>query len=173
MKIIIIGDDAIVELSLKTILEATGEIKVLGTGRNGQDAINLYEIHQPDVALIDIQMPLMSGIDAAKEILELDRQEKILFLTTFSDNEYIIKALNIGVKGYLLKQDFESIAPALKAVKAGQTVFGTDIVSKLSNLVHENKLFLYGDYGINEKEEKIIHLVAQGLSNKEISNNSF
>jgi len=166
MNIIIVDDDKIVESSLKTILEAL-EIKVLGTGSDGRDAVRLYKEHRPDVALMDIRMPVLSGLEAAGEILQYDPGAKILFLTTFSDDEYIIEALNMGAKGYILKQDFESIAPALKAVKAGQSVFGRDVVSKLSSLVPGERAD-YRGLGISEKEEEIIALVAQGLNNKEI-----
>lgn len=169
MNIIIVDDDAIVSSSLKTILQSGSGITVLGIGKNGHDAIDLYFEYKPDIALLDIQMPSLSGLEAANEILSRDGQAKILFLTTFSDDDYIIKALRIGAKGYILKQDFESIAPALKAVMSGQSVFGKDIVSKLPALMQDNRLFHYRELGISEKEEEIIILVAQGLNNKEIA----
>ena len=168
-KIIIADDDALVALSLKTILEASGEISVLGTGEDGARAVDMYFALGPDIALLDIQMPKMNGLDAAAKILAGDPNAKILFLTTFSDDEYIIKALSIGVKGYILKQDFESIVPALKAVQSGQSVFGGDIVSKLPSLIQNGKKFSYRDFDINEREEEIIALVAQGQNNKEIA----
>lgn len=169
MNIIIADDDAIVSTSLKTIVEADGEINVLGIGKNGREAVELYFKLNPHVVLIDIRMPEITGLEAAKEIISRDKQAKILFLTTFSDDEYIIKALSIGAKGYLLKQDFESIVPALKAIMGGQSVFGGDIVSKLPTLLNGKKTFSYRDLGVSEKEEKVIALVAQGLSNKEMS----
>ena len=173
MKIILADDDAIVSASLKTILEVDPDITVMGIGNNGEQAVKLYREHQPDVALLDIQMPGKTGLEAAKEIIDFDPQAKILFLTTFSDNEYIIKALSLGAKGYILKQDFASIAPALKAVLSGQNVYGTDIISKLPTLMEDKQKFSYGEYEINEMEEEIITLVAQGLNNKEIAETLF
>jgi len=172
MKIIIVDDDKIVESSLKTILEASGEISVVATGNNGRQAVELYKAHMPDIALLDIQMPEMTGLSAAAEILEIYPSAKILFLTTFADNEYIIRALNMGAKGYILKQDFEGIAPALKAVNVGQSVFGRDIVTKLSTLAPNEKAD-YRKLGISEKEEEIIAQVAKGLNNKEIGQELF
>ena len=169
MNIIITDDDAIVVMSLKTILEASGEVTVLGTGANGEEAVALYKKHRPEITLIDIQMPVMTGLVAAEQILEFDPQAKVLFLTTFSDNDYIIKALNIGAKGYILKQDFANILPALRAVRAGQSVFGNDIVAKMTTLVQDDRKFDYSDFGITEKEEEMILLVAEGLNNQEIS----
>jgi len=173
MKIILADDDAIVSSSLKTILEVDPDITVMGIGNNGEQAVKLYREHQPDVALLDIQMPEKTGLEAAKEIIDFDPKAKVLFLTTFSDNEYIIKALSLGAKGYILKQDFASIAPALKAVLSGQNVYGTDIISKLPSLMENKQKFSYGEVDINEMEEEIITLVAQGLNNKEIAETLF
>ena len=102
-------------------------------------------------------------------ILKEDPQAKILYLTTFSDDEYIVKALNIGAKGYILKQDFNGIAPALEAVMKGQSVFGDQVVNRIPNLMQKKSGFDYSKYDITEKEYEIIELVAEGLSNKEIA----
>ena len=169
MKITITDDDAIVVASLKTILEMSGDVTVLGTGNNGVDAINLFDKHQPEIMLIDIQMPIMTGLEAAKEIIAKYPSANILFLTTFADDGYIYKALSIGAKGYILKQDFDNILPALKAVHSGQSVFGTDIVTRLTNLTPTNEAFDYNELDITEKEQEVILLVANGLNNKEIS----
>lgn len=173
IRIIIADDDPLVSASLKIILESDPEIKVLGTGENGNAAIRLYSEIRPDIALLDIQMPEKNGIDAAKEILRLDPQAKILFLSTFSDNNYIAEALGIGSKGYILKQDYESVSASLKAVMRGQSVFGNEIASKLPDMLHKDKAVNYRDLGISEKEEEIIDLVALGLNNKEIAEKTF
>lgn len=169
MKIILVDDDAIVSASLKTILETTGEVEVLGIGQNGNEGIALYKEFQPDIALLDIQMPIKNGLEAGQEIIATYPDAKILYLTTFADNDYIIKALSLGAKGYILKQEFATIATALKAVANGQSVFGSDIVSKLPVIHQNNQHHSYQELGINEKEEEIIELVAQGLNNKEIA----
>lgn len=169
MKVVVVDDDQLVALSLKTILEASGEVHVAGVGNDGKNAIELYRLHKPDVLLMDIRMENMTGLEAAKVILNEDKAAKILFLTTFSDQEYIIEALNMGTKGYILKQDFESIIPALKAVYTGQSVFGGEVISKIPTLMNTGRKPPYQKYGINEKEEQIIKLVAEGLNNKEIS----
>jgi len=169
MKITIIDDDAIVVASLKTILEASGEITVLGTGNNGEEAIELFTAYQPDVVLIDIQMPVMTGLEAAEKIIAQNPEAKLLFLTTFADDDYIYKALSIGAKGYILKQDFDNILPALKAVHSGANVFGSDIVAKFTNLSISGEKRNYEAFNITEKEQEVILLVAKGLNNKEIS----
>lgn len=168
MRILIVDDDSIVALSLKTILEAKG-LEICAMGNSGQQAIELYRQHKPDVLLMDIRMENMTGLEAAERILSEDRNAKILFLTTFSDDEYILKALDIGAKGYILKQDFESIEAALLAVERGQSVFGGEIVSKLPDLMQHKSGFNYEALGISPKEWEITTLVAEGLSNKEIA----
>lgn len=174
MRIAIVDDDTLVALSLKTILEADEEITVVGLGNSGEEAVLLYENEKPDVMLMDIRMDKMTGLKAAERILFQDAQAKILFLTTFSDDEYIIKAIQMGVKGYILKQDYEGIIPAIKAVYGGQTVFGKDIVGKISEFVNDNSAPLdYSRYNITGKEQEIIEEVALGLSNKEIAEKLF
>lgn len=170
MNIVITDDDKIVAVSLKTILEATGKISVTAVGSSGQEAIELYRVHKPDVMLMDIRMNGMTGLEAGEIILKEDSSAKILYLTTFSDDEYIVKALTIGAKGYILKQDFQGIAPALEAVMNGQSVFGDTVMGKLPQLMKNNKKgFDYEEHDINEKEKEIIELVAEGMSNKEIA----
>ena len=131
MRVLIVDDDNLVALSLKTILETDRQIEVAGIGNNGPDAIALYDQLSPDILLLDIRMDGMSGLEAGTQILNRHPGAKILFLTTFSDDEYIIRSLHIGAKGYILKQNFESILPALAAVENGQTVFGDEITARL------------------------------------------
>lgn len=173
MRVLIVDDDRLVAVSLKTILEADTEIEVAATGNSGQEAIDLYMECQPDILLMDIRMEGMTGLEAAERILKEDKAAKILFLTTFSDDEYIVSALGMGAKGYLLKQDFEGIVPALKAVNGGQSVFGGEIIGKIPVLMYNKGEVNYDRYDISEKEQIIIELVAEGLSNREIAGKLF
>lgn len=175
MKIIIVDDDNLVSLSLKTILEASNEVEVMAVGASGEDAISLYDELKPDVVLLDIRMEGMTGLEAGAKILEKHPDSKILYLTTFSDDEYIVKALRIGAKGYILKQNFDSIVSSLNAVMNGQTVFGDEITNKLPDLMNSQTKSQkdFSSYQINEKELEIITLVADGLNNKEIAEKLF
>lgn len=169
MNVLIVDDDRVVGISLKTILEAEPDISVVALGRDGLEAIALYKEHHPDILLMDIRMEGMNGLDAATEILTKDPSAKILFLTTFSDDEYIVRALRLGAKGYLLKQEFESIVPALHAVYGGQNVFGSEVVKKIPDILSMPKEPDVTDLPLNEKEIEIMKLVAEGLNNKEIA----
>lgn len=173
MNIIVVDDDVLVEMSLTTILSSDSDLEVVAKGHDGKEAVELYKKYRPDLVLMDIQMKEMSGLDAASQILEMNPEAKILLLTTFSDSEYIQKALALGVKGYLLKQDFEAIIPSVKAVFGGQNVFGSEIVSKLPTLAEAKETFDYEPYDISEKEQEIIEQVGLGRSNKEIADALF
>lgn len=171
MNIIIVDDDQLVSLSLKTILESSGEIKVLEIGNNGKEAVALYEAYRPEILLMDIRMDEMTGLEAAEIILKQHPEAKILFLTTFLDDEYIVQSLLLGAKGYILKQDFESLLPSLKAVAKGQNVFGNEIITRLPDFLApvNHSQYDYSAKGITDKELEIIELVAKGLSNREIA----
>ncbi len=173
MNVIVVDDDKLVAISLKTILESTGNISVTAIGSSGNDAIELYSKHKPDVLLMDIRMDGMTGIEAGEIILSQFKDARILYLTTFSDDEYIAKALNMGAKGYILKQDFEGIAPAIQAVMLGQRVFGDEVITKLPQLMKDKSGFDRSAYDLSQKEEEIITLVAEGMSNKEIASELF
>ena len=130
MKIIIVDDDCLVVSSLKTILKANG-FDIIATGSNGNEAITLFNEYKPDILLMDIRMQNMTGIEASEKILAEHSDAKILLLTTFNDEEYITKSINFGCKGYILKQNIDSLVPALNAVGAGSIVLDSEIISKI------------------------------------------
>ncbi len=169
MRVLIIDDDKLVCASLKIILEADPDVTVAGTGNNGKQAIEMFEQLLPDILLMDIRMDTMTGLEAGEFLLGKYPNARILYLTTFSDDSYIIKALRIGAKGYLLKQNYECIVPALKAVNIGQSVFGDEIITKLPDLIQGDNKASLSKYDLTEKEIELMVHIAEGLSNKEIS----
>ncbi len=171
MRILIVDDDKLVAMSLKMIIEANEDTEVVALGHSGREAIKLYDEHKPDILLMDIRMEDMTGLEAGEKIIADYEDAKILYLTTFNDDEYIVKALSIGAKGYIIKQDYESIVPALKAVYEGQTVFGSDVIERLPDMLKApaKKEFDYEGFGLTAQEFEIVELVAMGLSNKEIA----
>jgi len=185
-RIVIIDDDDMITMSLEMIISADPEFEVVAKGHSGRDAIRLYQEYHPDLLLSDIRMEDMNGLDAAEEILAQDHQAVILLLTTFSDDEYIVKALKLGVKGYLLKQDYTSLLVSLRAALNGQSVFGGAVVNKLPEIMQKageesmaytgdvaGSTFDYKAHDITEKEYQVIQLVSEGYSNKEIAERIF
>lgn len=169
IRVMVVDDDRLVTESLKTILEASGEMQVVATGQSAAEAVTLYLKEKPDVLLSDIRMGDSTGIAAAKEILQHDPSAIILLLTTFSDDEYIREALSLGVKGYLIKQNLAAIVPAIKAVYNGQSVFGSEIAGKLSEVLQQQPQKNSGNFQLSEREEAILLEVARGKNNKEIA----
>lgn len=174
MNILLIDDDALVINGLRTIIEMgtkhfSNPYQVCNTGKNGNEAISLYRQHQPDIVLIDIRMPELDGITAGKQIVQLDPNAKLIYLTTFLEDEYIIDALKLGAKGYLMKTDYDSIIPAIEAVASGQRVFGDEIVAKIPGYLFKEQKKVSSFPLLTEKEGELVHWVSQGLNNKEIA----
>ncbi len=176
IKVLIVDDDPLVSGALKVILENDGDgesIEVIKEVSNGSDAVASALADEQDVILMDIRMDGMDGLEAASKILLSKSDSKIIFLTTFLDDEYINKALTVGAKGYILKQDCEGIATCVRAVMDGKTVFAGKVVEKLPELLNRKERFDYSEFDINEKEQELIEHVAEGLSNKEIAEKMF
>ncbi|CEA03504.1 Response regulator protein VraR [Jeotgalicoccus saudimassiliensis] len=163
MRIAIVDDDPLVVSALSTIVR-NSNYDVITTGTSGFDAVNLYKEHQPDLLMTDIRMREKSGLQASKEILKDFPEAKILLITTFKDDEYIHEALNIGCKGYLLKDNLTGIIPAIEAVLSGNMVFDSNIVKSMSATASHKDLS-----ELSTRERDIIELVAEGYNNKEIA----
>ncbi len=191
VRVCIVDDDIFVTTSLSTILSVEPDIAVVGEGHDGNQAIELFERERPDILLMDIQMPERDGLSAAIHILGRHPQARIVLLTTFSDDEYIVRALRMGAKGYLIKQEVATIAPALRTIMAGQSVLGGEVLGRVEALMREGavgpdpgessavgdgKLGLSGSNSadpriatLTPREHAIMELVAEGLDNKEIA----
>ncbi|MCF7943589.1 MAG: response regulator transcription factor [Spirochaetia bacterium] len=169
MSVCIVDDDPLVAEALKTIISADKRFEVSSTENSGEALLVSYARMKPDIILMDIRMKGISGIETGKKILSMDRSAGILFLTTFSDDEYIIEALKMGAGGYLLKQNYDSIVPSLLAVYAGQRVFGDAVAEKLSGMMLQDTKKSSQDFGLSDREFLILEKVADGLSNREIS----
>lgn len=176
MKILIVDDDPIVAQSLATILSAETDIEVAGIGASGEEAVRLFTEVAPDILLMDIRMPGGSGLEAAEEILAAHDRARIVFLTTFSDDEYIVRALQMGARGYLIKQDIAQIAPALRSVMAGvcvlegQVMERSTIVAPTQAVTHQrNTIFAR----LTDREYEVVEAVAQGLDNAQVAERLF
>ncbi|QGH33739.1 response regulator [Gracilibacillus salitolerans] len=168
MKILIVDDDELVCQSLQLLLDKEEDLEVTNLATNGQEAIECCLKEQPDVILMDIQMPLMGGIESTRKIKEQWPSVQIMMLTTFQDEKNIRLALKAGAEGYLIKSaSIESMADQIKALKAGSTILDADV---LKTIMEPDKKALEG---LTARESDIAELVAQGLSNKEIAQQLF
>lgn len=167
MKVLIIDDDKLITHALKTIIEMEEDMEVVDLGFSAEDAINLYDVHRPDILLLDIRMKEKSGIDAFKDIIKKHPEANIVFLTTFMDDEYIKDSIIHGAKGYLLKSEFENIVPAIRSVYAGQSVFESKVASKIPDILNTSPKYAPD---LSEKELELLKYISEGLNNKEIAN---
>jgi DNA-binding NarL/FixJ family response regulator len=170
-----VDDDPFVRASLATILGAHPDIIVCAECADGHEAQQCYREHRPDVMLLDIQMPSCDGLMAAEAILSEDLAARIVFLTTFTDDEYLVTALKLGARGYLVKQEVATIAPALRAVMAGQLVLGGEVLGRMDALVgmRAPTAEALPEDGLTEREAEVVAAVASGLDNKEIAQRLF
>lgn len=172
MRVIVVDDDAIVVRSLATILGAEPDIEVEGTGTSGEEAVSLFSACEPDVVLMDIQMPGGDGLSAAEKILAADPAARVVFLTTFSDDDYIVRALRLSARGYLIKQDVATIAPALRSVMAGQSVLEGEVLARAAALSADGVRPSRGEpemRGLTEREREVVRAIADGMSNAEVA----
>ena len=174
MRVVIADDDAVVVESLQIVLDAQPDIEVAGCGTDGADAVRLAADATPDIVLLDIQMPGMDGLAAAEKILASPEPPRVVFLTTFSDDEYIVRALALGAAGYLIKQDVAGVAPALRAVMAGRSVLEGEVLERAVALgagapVAEKPDLTTVFSQLTDREREVVALIADGLDNREVA----
>jgi DNA-binding NarL/FixJ family response regulator len=175
IKVIIADDNSFIREGMKIILNTYEEFEVLDTVNDGKEAVEYCKSHEVDVALLDVRMPNMNGVEATKYISEKTKTLPLI-LTTFDDDEFILEAIKNGAKGYLLKNnDPEQIRDAIKSVFNGNTVMQDVVLDKIkSSLQGNNEGNSKMDRSLfTERELDIMALIARGQSNKEISKTLF
>jgi DNA-binding NarL/FixJ family response regulator len=175
IKIIIADDNSFIREGLKIILNTYEEFEVLDTLNDGKEAVDYCKNNEVDVALLDVRMPHMNGVEATKIISE-ETKTKPMILTTFDDDEYILDAIKNGAKGYLLKNNEpERIRDAIRSVYNGNSIIQDIVLEKIkSNLLETKETETKIDPTLfTTRERDIMSLIAKGYSNKEISKQLF
>lgn len=174
LRILIADDHPFVRTGLRHVLEEHPEFKVAGEASDGREAVRLAEQEHPDVAVLDIGMPNLNGIEAARQISETLPGISIIMLSMHSDEAYVLRSLKAGARAFLLKQSAESdLITAIKAVSKGKSFFSPAI----SQMLLEDYMRQIRDRDVEDsydlltpREREILQMIAEGKSNKEMAN---
>lgn len=176
MKNILIAEDQVmVRQGLKMMIEMDESFKVIAEAENGQEAVDLCEKVDVDLALLDIRMPVMNGLQASKQIKEKHPEMKLLILTTFNDEDYAMEALKNKVDGYLLKDgNSEELLNAIHCCFEGGLILGSQVAAKvMPSLIQEATPSLEIEESLTEREKSILAEIAKGSNNQEIAQSLF
>lgn len=170
--LVVVDDQFLIRDGVAAILDAEEDFTVLGTAADGAEAIGLVATLAPDVALMDIRMPEVDGIEATRRIIESGSATRILILTTFGADDYVLAALRAGASGYLLKDaPRASVVAAIRAVAAGDVAVEDQVLAQLvrgqPKPEHPEVVAALGR--LSPRESEVLHLVAQGATNPEIA----
>jgi DNA-binding NarL/FixJ family response regulator len=173
IRVLLADDHGVVRKGLRFVLENEPDIEVVGEASDGRQAIEASGENNPNVIVMDIAMPRLNGIDATAQIVKHQPQTGVIILSMYSDEEYLLRALTAGAKGYLLKDTAESeLVSAVRTVAAGKPFFSPDI----SKTLLEDYLRQLRQKGLNDsydllsdREKEVLQLLAEGKTNKEVA----
>jgi DNA-binding NarL/FixJ family response regulator len=169
IRLLVADDHALIRKGLVQLIEMEKDIKVISQASNGEEAYKLAKKFMPDLILMDVNMPVMNGIKAAKMLKEEKHPSKVLFLTIYNDREYILEALKLGVEGYILKDaEYDDLIKAIRTIYNGGVYIHPSLMEEIDNIDHEN---LKKD--LTPREIEILKLISKGYSNKEIAQKLF
>ena len=170
IRILIADDQALVRSGFRMILEARADLDVVGEAEDGADAVRLVRELEPDVALLDIRMPEMDGIEATRRIVESGAQTRVLVLTTFDADEYVHGAIRAGASGFLLKDVRPGeLVDAIRVVASGNALLAPAAVSRLIGRFSTPSGPSAAIQSLTDREQEILCLLASGMSNGEIA----
>lgn len=170
IRILLVEDQVMVRQGLKMMIETEDEYKVTGETDNGKEAIKLCEEMQFDIAILDIRMPIMDGLETAKVIQSRWSHMKILMLTTFDDDHYVMKALRIGVNGYILKNgDTDSLLRSIRSALKGGLSLEEQVAAKVVPRLLRQQDTIEPDSSLTPRERAILKCMGEGLNNNEIA----
>jgi len=169
-KIFIVDDHEIFRNGLKMVLGKLKYLEIVGEASNGKDFIEALSKCKPDIVLLDIEMPVMNGIEAAQKALEIIPDLNIIVLTMFNEDEYIQNMFDIGVKGFLMKNiNKETLDKAIQTIINGGNYYSEELFKFFTKQIGKEKKTETIQIDLTRREKEILQLICEGLSNKEIA----
>lgn len=169
IRVLIADDHKMVREGLRRILEFDGEIQVIDEADNGEECINKIRSSKPDIVLLDINMPVMNGIEALQEIRKKKLKTKVIILTVHNEIEYLLRAVDIGIDGYVLKDsDAHELIRAVTSVYEGDKFIQPSLIPLLNSKLIARDLDAERLEQLSKREIEVLKLVAVGMFNKEI-----
>jgi len=173
VKVLIADDHGVVRKGLRLLLEQYPELVVVGEAANGREAVTMAATLLPQVVVLDVAMPILNGIEAAEQILKANAQIGVILLTMHADESYVLRALHVGVKGYLLKESAEEdLLLAIRSVAHGKPFFSRAI----NEVLLEDYMRVLKQQGLSDtfdllttREKEVLQLLAEGRTNKEVA----
>jgi DNA-binding NarL/FixJ family response regulator len=170
IKLLIADDHPVVREGLISMISREPDFKVVAEANNGLEAVEKAKQYKPDVILMDLRMPEMDGVEAIRQIAEVEPDTKFIILTTFSDDEYIFKGIEVGARAYLLKDaPREELFKAIRAVYRGESLIQPVVASKVLSRFAELSRQTQSPEVLTDREVEVLILVAKGSANKEIA----
>jgi two-component system response regulator NreC len=171
MRIVLADDHGIVRRGLRSLLEGEQGVEVVGEAANGREALKLLETTKPDMAILDVAMPMLNGIEVTAQAMKAFPDLRVIILSMYADEAYIVRALTAGARAYLLKEATEDdLLPAVRAVAIGRSFFSPAISTILlaDYVRHLKQRGLEDSYDVlSDREKEVLQLLAEGKSNKE------
>ena len=169
INVMIVDDHKMIREGLKRILEFEGEVQVIEEADNGQDCLNKLKTAKPDIILLDINMPVMNGIETLQSLKKKRKKYKVLMLTVHNEVEYLLKAVDIGIDGYLLKDaDSKELKRAITSVSSGEKFIQPSLIPLLNSKLIARDLDKEKLEKLSSREIEVLKLVSVGMFNKEI-----
>lgn len=172
LTLVLADDHTLVRQGIETLLSGNDSLEIVGQAGDGYEALELIEKHEPDIAIIDISMPRLNGLEATRKIEEKGLDTDVIFLSMYDDEGYIRRAIKTGASGYLLKEDaIDELEDAIESVKNGYHYMSPPILTSLVEMTERGLKAIEPDVldQLTAREREILQLIAEGNSNKEIA----